>query len=170
MLRGCSSPEKGKIVRIRAPSQPAHSESRSQVGEQLLADLPWGMTAHLLFDALDVTTPVTLSARAVSEVIRGFIGFDGLLLSDDLSMQALGGSLGERAARALAAGCDVALHCNGGIDEMRDIVGRIGPLGDAARRRFEAGRETLRRRRAPFGKAALAEASGRLGELLPQWG
>ena len=86
---------------------------------KLLADLPWAMTGHLLFDAIDPAAAITVSARGVKEVIRGHIGFDGLLLVDDLSMQALGGTLGERAGRSVAAGCDVALHCNGNMDEMR---------------------------------------------------
>jgi beta-N-acetylhexosaminidase len=137
---------------------------------KLLADLPWGMTAHLLFDAIDPEAPVTVSARAVKEVIRGHIGFDGLLVSDDLSMQALGGSLGGRAAGALAAGCDVALHCNGRMDEMTDIVERSGPMTEAAWRRFEAGRAALHRHRAPLGRAGLADAAKRLAELLPEWG
>ena len=106
----------------------------------------------------------------MKEVIRGDIGFDGLLLTDDLSMQALGGSLGERAARALAAGCDVALHCNGRMDEMADIATRTGPMTDAAGRRFDAGRSFLARHRAPAGKAGLAEAGKRLAALLPEWG
>ncbi|MFI4951328.1 MAG: glycoside hydrolase family 3 N-terminal domain-containing protein, partial [Caulobacterales bacterium] len=104
------------------------------------------------------------------EIIRGHIGFDGLLLSDDLSMQALGGSLGERASRALAAGCDVALHCNGDMAEMADIACRTGPLSAAAGRRFDAGRSFLARHRAPAGKAGLAEAAHRLAALLPEWG
>ena len=137
---------------------------------RLLADLPWGMTGHLLFEAVDPDAAITVSARGVKEIIRGHIGFDGLLLSDDLSMQALGGSLGERASRALAAGCDVALHCNGDMAEMADIAGRTGPLSAAAGRRFDAGRSFLARHRAPAGKAGLAEAARRLAALLPEWG
>jgi beta-N-acetylhexosaminidase len=137
---------------------------------RLLSDLPWGMTAHLLFEAVDAEAPVTVSARAVKDVIRGHIGFDGLLVSDDLSMQALGGSLGERAARAVAAGCDVGLHCNGRMDEMTDIAERLGAMTDAAVRRFESGRQTLRRLHAPLGKPALGEAVARLRALLPEWG
>ncbi len=91
-------------------------------------------------------------------------------MTDDLSMQALGGSLGERAARALAAGCDVALHCNGQMAEMTDIVARTGPMTEAAVDRFEAGRKTLARHRAPLGKAGLAEATRRFAALLPEWG
>jgi len=137
---------------------------------RLLADLPWGMTGHLLFEAVDPHAAMTVSARGVKEIIRGHIGFEGLLLTDDLSMQALGGTLGERAERALAAGCDVALHCNGRRDEMTDIAGRTGPMTEAAGRRFEAGRAFLARHRAPAGKAGLADAARRLATLLPEWG
>ena len=91
--------------------------------------------------------------------MRGHIGFDGLLLSDDLSMQALGGSLGERAARALAAGCDIALHCNGEMAEMVEVAGNAGAMSRDAVRRFEAGRRAVarhrpRRRRARPGKGS----------------
>lgn len=135
-----------------------------------LADLPWGMTGHLLFEAVDPSAPVTVSARCVQEIIRRHIGFEGLLLTDDLSMQALGGSLGDRAARGLAAGCDVALHCNGRMDEMTDVVARTGPLTEAAWRRFEAGRSYLARHRAPLAKGDLADAARRVAALLPEWG
>jgi beta-N-acetylhexosaminidase len=137
---------------------------------KLLADLPWGMTAHVLYDAVDPDAPMTVSARGVHEVVRGHIGFAGLLLSDDLSMQALGGSLGERAARALAAGCDVALHCNGQMDEMQQVVANAGPLGAGGLRRFEAGLAWLGRHRAPLGRQGLADARKVLGRLLPEWG
>lgn len=137
---------------------------------RLLADLPWGLTAHLLFEAVDPDAAITVSALGVREIIRGHIGFDGLLLTDDLSMQALGGSLGERAALALAAGCDVALHCNGHMDEMKDVAARTGPMTEAAGRRLAAGRSWLGRHRAPRNQAGLKDASRRLAELLPEWG
>jgi beta-N-acetylhexosaminidase len=137
---------------------------------KLLSDLPWGMTGHILFEAIDPSAAMTVSARGVKEVIRGHIGFDGLLLSDDLSMQALGGSLGERAARSLAAGCDIAVHCNGRMDEMLDIVARTGSMTEAAGRRFDAGRAILARHRAPAGQAGLADAARRFATLLPEWG
>jgi beta-N-acetylhexosaminidase len=137
---------------------------------RLLADLPWAMTGHLLFDAVDPSAAITVSARGVKEVIRGHIGFDGLLLSDDLSMQALGGSLADRAERSLAAGCDVALHCNGRMEEMAGIAGRVGPLSEAAKRRVAAGRAVVARHCAPAGPAGLADAARRLAELLPEWG
>ena len=137
---------------------------------KLLADLPWAMTGHLLFEAIDPAACITVSARGVREVIRVHIGFDGLLLSDDLSMQALGGSLGERASRALAAGCDVALHCNGRMNEMVEVAGQTGPMSAVAVRRFEAGRAFLARHHDPAGKAGLTDAGRRLAALLPEWG
>lgn len=137
---------------------------------KLLSDLPWAMTGHLLFDAIDPKDCITVSAGAVQDVIRLHIGFDGLLLSDDLSMQALGGTLGERATRALAAGCDIALHCNGRMGEMVEIAGRSGPMTERAYRRFLDGRGFLARHRDPAGTRGLAEAARRVAELLPEWG
>lgn len=102
------------------------------------ADMPLGMTGHILFTAIDPERPATLSATVVEQAIRGAIGFDGLLFSDDLSMQALSGTLGERAAAALAAGCDVALHCNGVFAEMEAVAAASAPMTDAATRRWEA--------------------------------
>jgi beta-N-acetylhexosaminidase len=82
-------------------------------------------------------------------------------------MQALGGSLGERAARALAAGCDIALHCNGRMDEMKQIAAHTGPMTGAAVRRFDAGRSYLARQHDPRGAT---EVKRRLADLLPEWG
>jgi len=125
------------------------------------------MTAHVLYEAIDSAMALTVSARGVKDVVRGHIGFDGLLLSDDLSMQALGGSLGQRAARAVAAGCDIALHCNGRMDEMVEIAGRVGPMTGDAVRRFADGRSYLARHRQP---QAPNQTRNRLAELLPEWG
>ncbi len=82
-----------------------------------LADLPAAMTAHVVFTAIDGGAAASVSRRVTSEVIRGSIGFDGLLMSDDLSMQALSGSIAERAAAVIAAGSDVALLCSGNLSE-----------------------------------------------------
>jgi beta-N-acetylhexosaminidase len=103
-----------------------------------LAGLPLAMTAHVVFTALDPTAPATTSAVIVREVIRGSIGFQGLLMSDDLSMGALSGPLGERTRTALAAGCDVALHCNGNMDEMLQVAAAAPLLAGEAARRAEA--------------------------------
>ncbi|MPZ12182.1 MAG: beta-N-acetylhexosaminidase [Kiloniellaceae bacterium] len=112
---------------------------------QALADAPWAMTAHVVYSALDADRPATTSPSLIAEVIRGQIGFDGLLLSDDLSMEALKGSLGARAEASLAAGCDVALHCNGKAAEMAEVAAAVGPLTAQAQRRIAAARARLAR-------------------------
>ena len=100
-----------------------------------LADMPWAMTAHIVYTAIDRERPATLSPVLIADVIRGWIGFDGVLVSDDLSMQALGGGFASRAAGAIAAGCDLVLHCNGRMAEMAEIAGAVEPVTvDAARR------------------------------------
>jgi beta-N-acetylhexosaminidase len=99
-----------------------------------LADLPIGMTAHIVLSAYDAENPAT-SSPAVIGVIRNVIGFSGLLLSDDLSMQALSGTLAERAGRAIAAGCDIALHCNGSLAEKALVARAAGQMTAAARAR-----------------------------------
>ncbi|HLG46200.1 MAG TPA: beta-N-acetylhexosaminidase [Reyranella sp.] len=134
---------------------------------KLLSDLPWAMTAHVIYEAVDPNAVLTVSAQGVKEVVRGHIGFDGLLLSDDLSMQALGGTLGERAAKVLAAGCDIALHCNGDPAEMIEVASNAGAMTREAVRRFEEGRRYLARHRSP---QAARDTRKRLTELLPEWG
>ncbi len=98
---------------------------------------PWAMTAHMVFSAVD-DVAATVSKPLIERIIRGEIGFDGVLFSDDLSMRALGGSLGERAAASLDAGCDLVEHCNGVLDEMMAVAEAVGPLSEAARRRLDA--------------------------------
>jgi len=102
-----------------------------------LRDLKWGMTAHLVYEAIDPDLPATLSP-AMIQVIRQEIGFQGVLMTDDLSMNALPGPVAERAARARAAGCDIALHCNGDLDEMRAVVHAAGRLDEAGAARVAA--------------------------------
>jgi beta-N-acetylhexosaminidase len=104
----------------------------------MLADMPMAMTAHVVYTAVDGTAPATTSRLAVRRVIRGAIGYDGLLMSDDLSMQALAGTLGERAAAAFAAGCDIGLHCNGKREEMADVLSNAPRLAGKAKRRAHA--------------------------------
>ena len=100
-----------------------------------LAGLPLGMTAHVVFSAIDPIAPATTSVTIVRQVIRGFIGFQGLLMSDDVSMNALSGTIAERSRDALAAGCDVVLHCNGDMKEMSAVASVVPELsGDAAKR------------------------------------
>lgn len=92
------------------------------------ADAPMAMTAHVVFTALDKTAPATLSRKVISTVIRKEIGFRGLLMTDDLTMKALSGSYAERTRRALEAGCDVVLHCNGEMDQMEEVAEAAGVL------------------------------------------
>ncbi|MBK5947563.1 beta-hexosaminidase [Rhodobacter veldkampii DSM 11550] len=101
-----------------------------------LADLPLGMTAHIRFPAFD-DAPATASARMIG-LIRDVIGFQGLLMTDDISMQALAGPVGTRAAAAIAAGCDLVLHCNGEMPEMAAVVAAAGRLSPAAEARATA--------------------------------
>ena len=128
-----------------------------------LAGLPMAMTAHIVFRALDPDRPVTTSKHVVDTVIRGEIGFDGLLLSDDLSMEALKGTLGERAAAASAAGCDILLHCNGVMAEARAVAAAAPVLAGRAAERASA---ALSRAVVPEGRdlardrAAFADAMG----------
>lgn len=89
---------------------------------RVLADMPWAMTAHVLYTALDKERPATTSPTIIRDIIRGEIGFDGVLVSDDLSMKALGGSFAGRTRAALDAGCDVVLHCNGDMAEMTEVA------------------------------------------------
>ncbi|MCG8361508.1 MAG: beta-N-acetylhexosaminidase [Kiloniellales bacterium] len=103
-----------------------------------LKDAPWGMTAHVLYQAIDPERPATTSPRVIAEVIRGWIGFDGVLVSDDLSMDALEGSVGSRARAALEAGCDLALHCNGEAAEMEAVAANVDEMTAATHRRLEA--------------------------------
>lgn len=115
---------------------------------RLLRDAPWAMTAHVVFEAVDPTQTATTSARVIEEVIRGHIGFDGLLISDDLLMRALADPDGsnardpvtEGARKAIAAGCDLLLHCNGTLEEKRRIATATPPMNAEAERRFRRAR------------------------------
>ncbi|MDB5458405.1 MAG: Beta-hexosaminidase [Caulobacteraceae bacterium] len=110
-----------------------------------LADAPMAMTAHVVFTAVDPDACVTLSHRAIETVVRGFIGFDGLLMSDDLSMHALGGSFEERTRLSIGAGCDVVLHCNGEPGEMHAIAKAAPRLHGRAAERAADARAVARR-------------------------
>jgi beta-N-acetylhexosaminidase len=128
-----------------------------------LADMPIGMTAHVRYDAIDPSQPATLSRAVIGQVIRGSIGFDGLLLCDDLSMAALTGSRAERARAALDADCDIVLHCNGVAAEMEEIVAVAPPLTDVAVRRLGAAKARLKSAPAFDGAVALAELAQLIG-------
>ena len=120
---------------------------------QPLADLPMAMTAHVVFSALDPVHPATTSATIIRQVIRGVIGFQGLLMSDDVSMNALSGSIAERTRAIFSAGCDMVLHCNGKLDEMREVAAETPELSGKALVRAEQALAS-RRTPQPFDRAA----------------
>ena len=135
-----------------------------------LCDLPLGMTAHVVFTAVDPVAPATTSANIVKHVIRDSIGFTGLLMSDDISMGALSGSLSERTRAAIAAGCDVVLHCNGVLSEMVDLAAEAPALAGAAARRAGAAL-AARKPPAPLDAAASrAELAKLLNDIRPEAG
>jgi beta-N-acetylhexosaminidase len=104
---------------------------------------PMGMTAHVVYTAWDADRPGSLSPGIIGEIIRGRIGFDGLLMSDDLGMHALQGSFADRTAGVIAAGCDIALHCSGDMDEMRDCAKGVGTITPRAKERLGAAMATI---------------------------
>lgn len=109
-----------------------------------LADIPMAMTAHVVYTALDPDNCCTLSPTVIGDVIRGRIGFDGLIMSDDLSMKALKGSFRQRGEQAIAAGCDVLLHCNGHMAEIVEVAAAAGTLAGHAEKRARRALSFLR--------------------------
>ncbi|MCX7584843.1 beta-N-acetylhexosaminidase [Phenylobacterium sp. 58.2.17] len=117
---------------------------------KMLSDMPMAMTAHVVYSAVDAKRPATTSKKAMRGVIRGAIGFDGLVMSDDLSMKALGGEFADRARHSLAAGCDVVLHCNGDMAEMKAVLDGTKALSGQALRRAKAALGRLAKVPEPF--------------------
>jgi beta-N-acetylhexosaminidase len=138
----------------------AELEARDFAPFRALRDAPMAMTAHVVYSAIDPDRPATTSRIVIQSIVRETIGFDGLLLTDDLSMKALGGPLGERARAAFAAGVDIALHCNGELAEAREVAETSPELEGVSRRRAEAALARIAGAPAPFdvaeGRAALA--------------
>jgi beta-N-acetylhexosaminidase len=131
-----------------------------------LSDLPMAMTAHVVFSAFDAAHPATTSATMIAQVIRGVIGFQGLLMSDDVSMNALAGSIAERTRAIVAAGCDMVLHCNGKLDEMREVALNTPELTGLAKSRADAALG-VRRPPKPFDRT---QARSELDALIAQAG
>jgi beta-N-acetylhexosaminidase len=115
-----------------------------------LADMPLAMTAHVVYAAIDAKNPATTSRKVMREVVRGEIGYDGLVMSDDLSMKALAGAFDDRARAAIRAGCDMLLHCNGDMDEMKAIAAATPELKGRARRRADAALARIAHEPEPF--------------------
>lgn len=109
------------------------------------ADAPLGMACHIVFEAFDKNNPATLSRSIIRDVLRKQIGFHGLLMTDDLSMKALGGSYSDKTAQAIQAGCDVVLHCNGHIDEMQEVAAAAPPLAGKSLARAKAALRQIRK-------------------------
>jgi len=128
-----------------------------------LDSCPIAMTAHVVYDSIDPQRPATTSPKVIRDVIRGEIGFEGLLMSDDLSMKALDGPLSSRAKAALFAGCDLVLHCNGDMDEMKDVASEVKELDGLALKRSE---QALAHLAAPDSGFDPEAALGRLAGLL----
>lgn len=103
-----------------------------------LADMPLAMTAHVVYEAFDAANVATLSPTILGDVVRGEIGFEGFLMTDDIGMGALSGSFADRCAGALAAGCDAVLHCSGELDEMREVAAAVPRLTDVSAARWHA--------------------------------
>ena len=120
------------------------------------------MTAHVVYENIDPQRPATTSPKVIRDVIRGEIGFDGLLMSDDVSMGALEGPISVRTKAALFAGCDVVLHCNGKLEEMKEVAGEAKSLEGASLKRAEHALALLSEAD-PFDPAG---AEARLTELL----
>ena len=131
-----------------------------------LADLPMAMTAHVVFSAYDAAHPATTSATMIERVIRGLIGFQGLLMSDDVGMNALAGSIAERTRALLAAGCDMVLACSGESEEMHQVARETPELSGKALARAKAAlasRQTPKPFDRDAARAELDELIGRLG-------
>jgi beta-N-acetylhexosaminidase len=102
-----------------------------------------GMTSHIVFQAWDDARPATLSPTVINDIIRQRIGFDGLLMTDDIDMKALSGTAGDKAAGAIAAGCDLVLDCWARMDDMLDIAERLGEMPEQSRQRLDRAMATI---------------------------
>lgn len=141
----------------------AELDARDFAPFRVLSDMPMAMTAHVIYSAIDAKRPATTSKKAMRKVIRGAIGFDGLVMSDDLSMKALSGDFAERAEQSIAAGCDVVLHCNGDMAEMKPVVDGCGALKGKAKRRAESAMARIARAPEPLD---LEEARARFASAI----
>jgi beta-N-acetylhexosaminidase len=127
-----------------------------------VAGASWAMVAHCVYAAFDAERPASVSPEVIAEAIRGRIGFEGILIADDIGMKALRGSLADSAAATLAAGCDLTLHCSGDLAEMESIAPAVAPLAPEAAARLARAARWMAEGRVPFD---LAEEAGRLTDL-----
>jgi len=125
-------------------------------------DLPWAMSAHIVYPAWDAALPATLSPTVIEAIIRGRMGFGGVLVTDDLAMKALTGTPADLACQAIAAGCDIALYCDGDFAPTAELLACCPALSEQATSRLAAARAVVARRRMPLDAAALAAERDRL--------
>ncbi len=161
-------PGQGRAVVDSHHDLPCVTASEAELEQDLqpfrtLNDAPMGMTGHIIFDAWDKDRCVTMSPKIISEIIRGSIGFDGLLMSDDLDMNALSGDVSDRAANSVAAGCDLALNCWGRFDEMVAIAAKLPEITEIGRARLDRAMATIDSK---VDVARIAELSAKRDELL----
>jgi beta-N-acetylhexosaminidase len=142
--RACPRVEAGCVILAHSDFAPFRA----------LSTMPWAMTAHIVYAAIDNAAPATFSRPLIDTIIRGEIGFGGVLVSDDIAMGALDGTLGERTRRALDAGCDLVLHCSGVMAEMAEIVEAAPPISPAAEERIARGERLRRCSREAFDRGA----------------
>lgn len=165
-------PGHGRATADSHEELPRVSASRDELAEDCapfaaLADSgAWAMTAHILYEALDPDLPATLSEAVIGRVIRHAIGFHGVLVSDDLCMRALRGEPADLACQALAAGCDLVLHCNGDLAETTALLRGCPPLSEIAEERLRAAKARVRDAARPLDPALLlAERDARLSAV-----
>lgn len=145
------------------PTVPAEADLDDDIAAfQACAGLPWMMTAHLLYCGIDAERPGTLSPVVIQRVIRERIGFEGVLVSDDLAMRALQGAPGDLAAAAVAAGCDLAMHCTGALEDTQAVLRAVPAVSHTMRARLDAARALVAGRRTTLDGAALAAERERL--------
>src|SRR5579885_3551184 len=149
-----------KLPRVETPAE--ELSATDFVTFRSLNSCPLGMTAHVIYTEIDPQRPATTSPKVIRDIIRGEIGFDGLLLSDDLSMNALDCPIGHRAKAALFAGCDIVIHCNGKMDEMKEVAAEAKPLESEPLERAQKALSHL----APPEDFDTAAAEARLAELM----
>ena len=155
------SHEQLPVVKVKL----AELEARDFEPFRILSDMPMAMTAHVVYTAVDRHRPATTSRKVIKKIIRESIGFDGLVMSDDLSMKALEGDFRDRAKASFAAGCDVVLHCNGDMEEMKAVVSGTKSLGGKAKMRAAAAMARLARHPEPFdAEAGWARFQAAFGE------
>lgn len=154
-------PGHGRAMADSHRELPVVEASEAELAEDVapfasLCDAPMGMTAHVVYTAWDKERCGSLSSVVIGGVIRGRIGFDGLLMSDDLGMHALSGGFGERAAGVIAAGCDIALHCSGDMAEMEAVAGALGLISAVGYDRLQRAMATVATAASPEPFEALA--------------